>query len=113
MKSLAHDEISYEPIRLYSFWFCVRLRTSRLPLGLVAVERSRRVRRLVGLALILALLVVDDLGTLAATREHHRGHRAAGDHAVVGETRHHDLPPVGAGAGGGIAPGGLGASGRP
>ena len=74
-----HDDSSYEPIRLYSFWFCVRLRMSRSHICLVAVERRRRVRRLVGLALVLALLVVDDLRTLAATGEHQRGHRAAGD----------------------------------
>jgi len=40
-----------------------------LPLRLVTIERRRLIGRRVRLALIAALLVVDDLGPLAASRE--------------------------------------------
>src|SRR6266550_5493743 len=43
-----------------------------LPLRLVAVERRRLVGRRVRLALIASLLVIDDLGPLAASRDTQR-----------------------------------------
>ena len=86
-----------QPIRLYSFWLWLRLRDRALPIVLVAVARRGRVRRLVGLALVLALLVVDDLRALAAAGEHQRGQRAERSRPVR-QARITICPPAGAGA---------------
>src|SRR5450432_18341 len=86
-----------------------------LPLRLVAVVWRVVVGGRVRLALIRSLLVVDDLGPLAAT-----GDRQRDSQRKRASERSHDFLPAGAGAGAGGAPTALGgaacddvASGRP
>ncbi len=55
-------------VRLYSFWSAGTRVESRFPIAPVAGVRRARYGGRVGLALIRALLVVDDLRTLAAAR---------------------------------------------
>src|SRR6185437_11654996 len=77
-----------------------------LPLLLVAIERGTVERRRIGLALVLALLVVDHLRALATAGDAHRDARR-GKGKYYGAQAVHDLVPPVAGA----APGaGVGAA---
>src|SRR5437867_9110461 len=90
----------------------IALLDGELPLVAVAVELGTVPWRLIGLALILALLVLDHLRALAAARHHDDQHP---EDEPAGNARDHDLPPVGAGAGagGGAAAGDFPGSGAP